>query len=260
MQADKAKTGKVIVITGAGSGMGQLAAQNFSKQGAKVAALDVNAEGLATTAEGFEGLRTWQLDITDYEAVTQVVAEIITELGPIDSVYNAAAIMPFGKLTDQPNAVQHKIMQINFGELVNIAQATLAAMIARGKGDFVSFASSAALIPTMLTGAYSASKAAVALYTEILYHENINSGLRFACVCPIVVKTPLLQQARDTVWPKMLDSGAPMQAQEVLDEIESCLRKGKFWVYAGKGAQIGARMRRFFPSLIWQQVHKTEGF
>ena len=143
---------------------------------------------------------------------------------------------------------------------MNIAQATLHAMIARGEGDFVSFASSAALIPTMLTGAYSASKAAVALYTEILYHENINSGLRFACVCPIVVKTPLLQQARDTVWPKMLDSGAPMQAQEVLDEIDSCLRKGKFWVYAGKGAQMGARMRRFFPSLIWQQVHKTEGF
>ena len=118
MRADKTKTGKVIVITGAGSGMGQLAAQNFSKQGAMVAALDVNAEGLATTAEGFEGLRTWQLDITDYEAVTQVIAEIMTELGPIDSVYNAAAIMPFGKLTDQPNAVQHKIMQINFGGLV----------------------------------------------------------------------------------------------------------------------------------------------
>ena len=76
MRADKTKTGKVIVINGAGSGMGHLAAQKFSKQGAKVAALDVSAEGLATTAEGFEGLRTWQLDITDYEAVKQVVADI----------------------------------------------------------------------------------------------------------------------------------------------------------------------------------------
>ena len=254
------KAGKVIVITGAGSGMGQLAAQNFSRQGAKVAALDVNIEGLAVTAKGFDGLRTWQLDITDFDAVTRVIAEITAQLGPIDSVYNAAAIMPFGKLTEQPNKVQHKIMHINYGGLVNIAQATLPAMVARGEGDFVSFASSAALIPTMLTGAYSASKAAVALYTEILFHENIDSGLRFACVCPIVVKTPLLQQARDTVWPKMLDSGAPMQAQEVLDEVENCLRKGQFWVYAGKGAQMGARMRRFFPSLIWKQVHKTEGF
>ena len=149
---------------------------------------------------------------------------------------------------------------INFGVLVNIAQAALPSMIAQGERDFVSFASSAALILTMLTWAYSASRAAVALYTEILYHENINSGLRFACVCPIVVKTPLLQQARDTVWPKMLDSGEPMQAQEVLDEIESSLRKAKFWVYAGKGAQMGARMRRFFPMLIWQKAHKTEGF
>ena len=76
MRVDKTKNGKVIVITGAGSGIGQLAAQNFSKQGARVAALDVNPVGLATTAEGFEGLRTWQLDITDYEALTQVLSLI----------------------------------------------------------------------------------------------------------------------------------------------------------------------------------------
>lgn len=260
MSAINSKKDKVILITGAGSGMGQLAARNFSAEGALIAGFDVNEAGLAETANGDDSISTWKVDITDFAAVNGAVAEVIAKLGPIDAVYNAAAIMPMGKLLDHDNATQHKIMEINYGGLINIAQATLPAMVARGQGDFISFASSAGLIPTMLTGAYSASKAAVAFYSEILYHENINSGVRFACVCPIVVKTPLLQQAKDTVWPKMLDSGAPMQPQEVLDEIEQALVKGNFWVYAGKGAQTGSRMRRFFPNLIWKQVHKVEGF
>ncbi len=253
------KKDKVILITGGGSGMGQLAAQNFSREGAKVAALDVNEAGLADTADGHDGVSTWQIDITDFAAVQQAVNVVEAKLGPIDCVYNAAAIMPMGKILDTDNAVQQKIMEINYGGLVNIAQATLPAMIERGSGDFISFASTAGLIPIMLAGPYAASKAAVAMYTEILYHENINSGIRFACVCPIVVKTPLLQQARDTAWPKMLDSNDPMQPQHVLDEIDRSLDKGEFWVYAGKGARSGARMRRFFPRLIWKQVHQVEG-
>ena len=260
MSGNNSKQGKVILITGGGSGMGQLAAQNFSREGALVAALDVNEAGLATTAQGCEGVSTWQVDITDYAAVKQAVDEVTAKLGPIDSVYNAAAIMPMGKILGQDTGLQNKIMEINYGGLVNIAQATLPAMVERGSGDFISFASSAGLIPIMMAGPYAASKAAVAMYTEILYHENLNSGVRFACVCPIVVKTPLLQQAKDTVWPKMLDSGEPMQPQDVLDEIDRCLSAGEFWVYAGKGARSGARMRRFFPRLIWKQVHKIEGF
>jgi len=84
-------------------------------------------------------------------------------------------------------------------------------------------------------------------------------GLRFTIVCPIAEETPLLQQANDTGWPKMLDLSSPMQA-EVLDEIYRCSLKGKFWVYAGKAAQMCVRMRCFFLSLIWEQVHKTESF
>lgn len=254
-------SGKVILITGGGSGMGQLAARNFAAQGVQVAALDVNEAGLAKTAEGLDSVHTWVVDITDFDSVRTVVAEVVSKLGPIDRVYNAAAIMPFGRILEHDNTTQRKIMDINVDGLINIAQATLPAMIERGSGDFVSFASMAGILPTMLTGAYSASKAAVAMYTEILYHENINSGVRFACVCPAVVATPLLKQGKDTVWPKMLDTGDdPMPPQQVLDDIEVCLEKGEFWVFAGKGTKIGSRMRRFFPKMIWKQVHKTEGF
>lgn len=251
---------KVALITGGGSGMGQLACKNFAQSGWKVAALDINEAGLAATASAAENIQTWVVDMTNFAAVEAVVAEVEEKLGPIHTVYNCAAIMPLGKLLEQPNAVVHKEMTINYGGLVNISQTALKRMVARGDGVFVSFASMAGLIPTLLTGAYSASKAAVQTFNEILYHENRNSGVKFASVCPPMVNTPLLDQGRETVWPKMLDSDDPISPQDVLDKIQECLDKGEFMVFPGKGTKIGYLMRRLFPNAIWKHVHKIEGF
>lgn len=252
--------GKVALITGGGSGMGRLAARNLAAAGKDVAIFDINAEGLAETATGHTGIHHWVVDITDGEAVQAAVREVEQKLGPIDRLYNCAAIMPFGRLLDQPAAVMHKMMAINYGGLVHISQAVLPGMIARGKGDFISFASMAGILPTLLTGGYSATKAAVAFFTETLYHENINSGVRFACVCPPTTNTPLLDQGRETAWPKMLDQGSLLDPQDVLDAIDRDLEKGKFWVFPNRDSSIGALMRRWAPGLIWKQIHKVEGF
>lgn len=252
----------VVFITGGGSGMGQLAARNFAKAGHTVAIADVNEAGMQATAEGVEAIHSYVLDLTDFEAVKTCVSQVESELGPIEKLYNCAAIMPFGKLLEQDNRIQHLQAAINYGGLINIAQAVLPGMVQRGRGDFVSFASSAGLMPTLLTGAYSASKAAVAFYTETLHHENLNSGVRFACVCPPMVNTPLLDQGRETAWPKMLETNEKnqLQPQEVLDAIDVALNKGKFWVLPGKGTSTGWWIRRLMPNLMWKFVHKTEGF
>jgi NADP-dependent 3-hydroxy acid dehydrogenase YdfG len=253
--------GKVVLITGGGSGMGRQAAQMLAGDGATVALFDVNTDGMDETAKGFDSIHGWSVDITDAQAVIDAVRACEDKLGPIDRLYNCAAIMPFGKLVEQDNAIIHKQMAINYGGLVNITQAVLPGMLERGRGDFISFASMAGLIPMLLTGAYSATKAAVCTFSETLYHENMNSGVRFACVCPPAVSTPLLQQGRDTVWPKMLDdAGEPIAPQQVIDAIETCLEKNKLWVFPNGNAKIGSIMRRFFPSLIWKQIHKVEGF
>lgn len=252
--------GKVVLITGGGSGMGRLAARNMAAAGKDVAIFDINAEGLAETVTGHSGIHHWVVDITDGEAVKAAVAEVEQKLGAIDRLYHCAAIMPFGKLLEQDAAVMHKIMAINYGGLIHISQAVLPGMIARGRGDFISFASMAGILPTLLTGAYSASKAAVVFFTETLYHENINSGVRFACVCPPTVNTPLLDQGRATAWPKMLDQGGIIDPQEVLSAIDAHLDKGRFWVFPNRDSRIGALMRRLLPGLIWKQIHKVEGF
>ena len=254
-------SGKVVLITGGGSGMGREAARRFAAEGASVALFDVNTAGMTETAGAADGIHSWTVDMTDYPAVCAAALEVEAKLGPIDRLYNCAAIMPFGKLVEQDNAIIHKQMEINYGGLVNITQAVLPGMLERGRGDFVSFASMAGIIPMLLTGAYTATKFAVRAFTETLYHENMNSGVRFACVCPPAVATPLLQQGRDTAWPKMLENqGPPIEPKVVIDAVETCLEKGKFFVYPNRDAKIGAIMRRLFPGLIWKQIHQVEGF
>jgi NAD(P)-dependent dehydrogenase (short-subunit alcohol dehydrogenase family) len=93
-------TGKVAVVTGAGSGIGQLAATTFAHTGAAVAALDVNETGLAETAKSFDTIHTFKADVTDYDTLKSLVEEIESKLGLIDRVYHAAGIMPLGKILD----------------------------------------------------------------------------------------------------------------------------------------------------------------
>jgi NAD(P)-dependent dehydrogenase (short-subunit alcohol dehydrogenase family) len=111
-------------------------------------------------------------------------------------------------------------------------------------------------------GGYNASKAAVVMLTEVLYHENRDSGVRFCCVCPPPVATPLLQQGRDTVWPKMMQAqeGKELTPQQVIDAIETSLGKGEFFVFPGKGTRVGYVLRRWLPNYIWNYNHKIEGF
>ena len=253
-------TGKVALITGAGSGMGRLAAQRLSKAGAKVAALDINEKGLAETAEGHDGIEVFPVDVTNIEQVNSVVADAVSKLGSLDRVVHAAAIMPFGKILDRDVKEFHRVMDINYGGMVNITKASLPAMVEKGSGDFVIFSSMLGQMPVLMTGAYGASKFATSCFAEILYHENINSGVRFACVCPPAVKTPLLQQAIDSAWPKILDDNPPIQPETVLDAIETGLEKGDFWIFPGKGTKGGWRARRWIPGAIWKHIHKTEGW
>ena len=155
--------------------------------------------------------------------------------------------MPLGKLLEQDNATVHRMMAINYGGLVNIAQAALPAMVRRGAGDFISFSSMAGIIPILMTGGYNASKFAVSAFTEVLWHENRASGVRFACVCPPPVATPLLAQGYATVMPKTIESMPPIEPREVLEAIESRAGEGRVLGLPGQGHAHGISDAAFLP-------------
>lgn len=248
-----------IFITGAGSGMGRLAARNLSQQGFQVAAVDVNEKGLLETAEGHQNIRTFNVDVTDFAAVMEAVEETEARLGPIRRAYNAAAIMPLGRIVDQDVEVFRRVMDINYNGVVNVSKAVMPRLLERNQGELVNFASLAGWIPVLYMAAYDASKFAVVAFTEVLRHEHIDSNVKVLCVCPPPVKTPLLDQARDTVWPKIFDQGKHIEPQDVLAAIDKAIADDEFFVYPGSGSRMAQRMRRWFPDLLWKNVHKVEG-
>ncbi|MBW2241703.1 MAG: SDR family oxidoreductase [Deltaproteobacteria bacterium] len=248
---------QVVFVTGGGSGMGRLAAQRMADGGAKVAAVDINEAGLAETAEGRESIHTWRLDVTDNQAVLATVKEVEDRLGPIDRVYNAAAIMPTGLLMDQDTETIIRIMDVDYNGLVHVAKATLPGMLERGRGDLINFASIAGWGPTLHFGAYNAAKFAVVAFSEVLYHENRGRGVRIIAVCPPPVATPLLDQA--TSKPKVLEMGKPIPPGQVLDAIERDLAKGKPFCFPTAQTKFTQILRRLAPGLVWSMVHRVEG-
>ena len=96
---------------------------------------------------------------------------------------------------------------------------------------------------------------AVTAFAEVLYHENRGKGVRFACVCPPVVATPLLEQMGRAAR-GMVDASAKIQPEEVVDAIEDALERGRFLVFPGRGTSVAGRLRRILPGLLWRRIHQ----
>ncbi|MCH2169844.1 SDR family oxidoreductase [Myxococcota bacterium] len=249
----------VALVVGGASGMGRLAAQRWSDSGRPCVAVDINEQGLQETAARHSRIVTRCLDVTHASDVDQLVKEVVAEFGALERVYNGAAIQPSQLLLNQDRAEIHRIMEINYGGLVNVSLSTLSSMVEQGHGSLINFGSIAGWVPNMHFGAYAASKFAVVAFSEVLYHENRGRGVHVCCVCPSVVDTPLMLQA--TSNPKIVEVGpAPMAPVKVLTAIDKAIAKQRFWVFPGLHTQIGWRLRRFFPRLMWAVDHRAEGF
>ncbi len=240
--------GRVALITGAASGIGQVAAWRLAAGGASVAALDVDEAALAETVSRAPAIHPWTCDVTDEAAVRSAVAQVERDLGPIDRVMNSAAIAPSGPLLEQSPDTIRRLMDVNYLGTVNVCLVTLPRMIKRGVGDLVNFASLGGWIPFDGLGAYCATKFAVVSFTDVLAHENAGKGIRFACVCPPLVDTPMIDVIEEGV-PGY--SKAPMiRPDEVITAIERSLDKGQLMVFPGRGTKLLWTLRRFFPDRV----------
>jgi NAD(P)-dependent dehydrogenase (short-subunit alcohol dehydrogenase family) len=251
--------GKVALVVGAASGMGRLAARRWADGGGIAVGVDVNETGLKETAAGRQGIEPRVLDVTDAAGVAALVADVVARVGPLERVYNGAAIQPTSPILEQDLDEIHHVMAINYGGLVNVTKAVLPPMLERGRGSLVNFASIAGWVPNMHFGAYSASKFAVVAFTECLYHETRRRGVHICCVCPSQVDTPLRDQA--TSHPKIMQVGPkPMRPEAVLDAIDRAIERGRFWVIPGWQTQVGWYLRRFVPWVMWKIDHSAEGY
>jgi NAD(P)-dependent dehydrogenase (short-subunit alcohol dehydrogenase family) len=253
------RAGRGCLVVGAASGIGRVAARRWAAAGGSVAAVDVNDAGLAATARGLPGIHTRWLDVTDANAVAAAVKEIESQLGPIECVYNGAAIQPTSLLLEQDVQEIHRVMQNNYGGLVNVSLAALPPMLERGRGALINFASIAGWIPNLHFGAYAASKFASVAFTEVLHHENRGRGVKILCVCTGGVDTPL--RAQGLSKPRILEIGPrPQTPDSVIDAIERAIARDQLFVFAKWQTRAGYWLRRFLPGVMWWIDHRTEGF
>jgi NAD(P)-dependent dehydrogenase (short-subunit alcohol dehydrogenase family) len=253
--------GKVALVTGGASGMGQICARRLAGQGAKVAIFDVNEQGLADTAAESDNITAFRCDISSLEDVETRVAEVIATLGPIDLLVHAAALMPGYLLSEHSHEGMERLFRINYFGTTYMVRAVLPGMTERGSGRIIVFGSIAgiALVPKM--GAYCATKAAVNAYMEVLQNEIRGTGVRAHLVCPPAVNTPLVDQTIETDTPGSIveakKSGRLADPEKMIDAIEKGVRKDRDIIYPQE-ARLLYLWRALFPKLWWKTVMNFE--
>lgn len=254
-------SGKIAIVTGGASGMGQIYARRLASQGAKVAIFDVNQQGLDATAVGSDNITAFRCDISSLDDVNSRVAEVTDQLGPIDLLVHAAALMPAYTLAEHSHEDMEKLFRINYFGTTYMVRAVLPGMQERGTGRIIAFGSIAgiALVPKM--GAYCATKAAVNAYIEVLQNEIRHSGVRAHLVCPPAVNTPLVDQTIATDTPGSIkeskEKGRLADPEKIIDAIERGVAKDRDIIYPSE-ARLLYLWRALAPKLWWKTVMNFE--
>jgi NADP-dependent 3-hydroxy acid dehydrogenase YdfG len=128
---------KVALVTGAASGMGRISSKRLAADGVHVAAVDVNEEGLNELKQESNNISIFPCDLSDSQAVKNMVHQVQSDVGSIDRVTNAGAIMPLGKVADLSAESINQLMRINYEGTVNIVASVLPQMMEKDSGQLL---------------------------------------------------------------------------------------------------------------------------
>jgi NAD(P)-dependent dehydrogenase (short-subunit alcohol dehydrogenase family)/pimeloyl-ACP methyl ester carboxylesterase len=196
-----ALSGKLAVVTGAGSGIGRASALAFAAQGADVLCVDIDiesAEGAAeeVAAHGSAGL-AYRLDVSDGAAAAALAEQVIAEHGVPDVLMANAGIGVTGSFLDTTEEDWRRVIGVNLWGVVHTLRAFLPAMVERGEGGHVVItASMAGFFATPTLPAYSTTKAGVLMLASCLAGELRPAGIGVSAICPGVVHTNITSSTR----------------------------------------------------------------
>jgi NADP-dependent 3-hydroxy acid dehydrogenase YdfG len=243
--------GKVVVVTGAGSGIGQALAVELGRSGAKVAISDVDTEGLAVTEERLKAIgapvKADRLNVTEREAFELYADAVKAHFGKVNQIYNNAGIAFVGDVEVTPFKDIERVMDVDFWGVVNGTKAFLPHLIESGDGHVVNVSSIFGLFSVPGQAAYNAAKFAVRGFTEALRQEMQVNGhpVAVTTVHPGGIKTAIMRNATavegvDTksltdLFDKHLTRTTPERAATIILE---AVRKKHARVLVGADAKV----------------------
>lgn len=264
--------GKVIVVTGAGNGVGRAVTLEALQRGAAVAAVDISQEGLEETsrmADAGDQLSIHVVDITDKVAVAALPAEVAARHGAVDGlVHLAAIIQPFERVKDLEDAAIERVFNVNWWGTLNLNRAFLPVLLGRPEGHIVNTSSMGGFIPVPGQTIYGASKAAVKLLTEALNAECRGTPVRVTVVIPGGMATNMPANSGVSV---KLPEGADIEKlsrnlttpEQAANAILDGMAKNAYRVVIGRDAKMMDLFYRVNPSgaagLIARQMKSLLG-
>lgn len=249
--------GKVVLLTGAGSGIGRALAGLLSSKGALLALADWDDAGLEETVDAIATpVISQKLDVADRHSVEAFANQVIGHYGHVDVVINNAGVA----LLQQAQHMQYEdlewLMDINFWGVIYGTHAVLPQMITRGTGTVVNISSLYGQIAWPGNSAYCAAKFAVRGYTEVMTQDLKGTGVRALSVHPGGIKTNIVRNARfsnagetpdKSAVVKSFDKIASTSAESAAKQIVRAIERGKVKLIIGQDAKFLDRVQRLFP-------------
>lgn len=247
-------TDSVIVVTGAGHGIGRATAIALANRGARVTAVDRDPAALAELTSATD-TTSITVDVRDPDHADQVVEATLAAHGRIDAVVAIAGIGYAGAFATMPVAQIGSLLDVNLRGPMLIARAALPTMLERRCGALVFMTSIAGTVPVPIEAAYCVSKTALESFADSLREEVRAGGITVSTVRPGVVRTAFLEQRNlpyDRRWPRpippeqiaravveVLESGAERRTEPPWLDLASRARRRLPWLYRPLSRRLG---------------------
>jgi NAD(P)-dependent dehydrogenase (short-subunit alcohol dehydrogenase family)/pimeloyl-ACP methyl ester carboxylesterase len=208
---------RLVVLTGAGSGIGRATALAFAEQGAEVVLLDRDLPSAERTVELARLLgataHAYQVDVSDGAAMDALAAKVAAEHGVPDVLVNNAGVGHSGSFLETTEAEWKRVLDVNLWGVIHGCRAFGALMAARGEGGhIVNLASAAAYLPSRMLAAYATSKAGVSMLSDCLRAELAGQGIKVSAIYPGIVNTNI---TRSTTFSGLDDAEQTAQRRRV---------------------------------------------